>query len=87
MNLVLSLATGVLLVLIFPRFNFTWLAPIALTPLILSCAREPDGRRRFLNGWASGMVFWFVVCTWIQFVLEVHGGLQAPNTQQPLPDL
>jgi 7-alpha-hydroxysteroid dehydrogenase len=20
-------------------------------------------------------------------VLEVHGGLQAPNTQQPLPDL
>jgi apolipoprotein N-acyltransferase len=75
MNLALSLTTGALLVLIFPRFNFTWLAPFALTPLLIACAREPRWKRRFLNGWASGTLFWFFVCIWIQFVLEVHGGM------------
>lgn len=75
MNLGLSLATGALLVLIFPRFDITWLAPIALTPLLIACARESNWKRRFLNGWASGILFWFFVCIWIQFVLEVHGGM------------
>ena len=75
MNLLLSLVTGALLVLIFPRFDFTWLAPIALAPLLIACAREPRWKQRFLNGWASGFVFWFFICIWIQFVLEVHGGM------------
>jgi apolipoprotein N-acyltransferase len=74
-NLALSLLSGVLLVLIFPNFNFTWLAPVALTPLLIACARETSWKRRFLLGWASGFVFWFAVCSWIQFVLEVHGGM------------
>jgi apolipoprotein N-acyltransferase len=72
---ILSLATAVCLILIFPRFNFTWLAPIALAPILFACARESSWKRRFLNGWAAGFVFWFGVCYWIQFVLEVHGGL------------
>ncbi len=75
MNLFLSLATGALLVLVFPRFDFTWLAPIALAPLLVACARESRWKQRFLNGWASGFVFWFFICIWIQFVLEVHGGM------------
>lgn len=75
MNLALSLLSGALLILCFPRFNFTWLAPIALTPILIACAREFSWKRRFLFGWASGFVFWFGVCVWIQFVLEVHGGM------------
>ena len=72
----LSLAfRRVLLILIFPRFNFTWLAPVALAPLLVACAREASWKRRFLEGWAAGFVFWFGVCYWIQFVLEVHGGM------------
>ncbi|MEI9811936.1 MAG: apolipoprotein N-acyltransferase [Acidobacteriota bacterium] len=74
-NVVLSLATGALLVLLFPRFNFTWLAPVALVPLLIACAREAGWKRRFLFGWAGGTLFWFFVCTWIQFVLEFHGGM------------
>jgi apolipoprotein N-acyltransferase len=74
-NLGLSLASAVLLVLIFPRFNFTLLAPFALSPLLIACARERSWRRRWFNGWAAGAVFWCGVCTWIQFVLEVHGGM------------
>jgi apolipoprotein N-acyltransferase len=74
-NLALALLSGILLVLVFPNFNFTLLAPVALAPLLMACAREPSWRRRFLLGWASGFVFWFAVCSWIQFVLEVHGGM------------
>src|SRR5262249_53180018 len=32
-------------------------------------------RRRFLMGWTAGIVYWFGVCYWIQFVLAVHGGV------------
>jgi apolipoprotein N-acyltransferase len=74
-NLGLSLASAILLILVFPRFNLTWLAPVALTPLLTACARETSWKRRFLEGWSAGFVFWFGVCYWIQFVLEVHGGL------------
>jgi apolipoprotein N-acyltransferase len=74
-NLALSVLSGALFILIFPRFNLVWMAPVALTPVLIACARETSWKRRFLNGWAAGFVFWFGVCTWIQFVLEVHGGL------------
>ena len=75
MNLGLSLASAVLLVLLFPPFNFTWLAPFAMGPVLVACAREQSWRRRWFNGWAAGAVFWCGVCTWIQFVLDVHGGM------------
>lgn len=75
MNYGLSILSGFLLILIFPRFDLTWLAPVALTPLLVACALEPSWKKRFLQGWAGGFVFWFGVCTWIQFVLEVHGGM------------
>src|SRR5579884_1780139 len=74
-NWVLALATAALLVLTFPRFRIVWFAPIALTPLLVAVAREPRPARRFLLGWAAGVVYWFGVCYWIQFVLSVHGGL------------
>lgn len=75
LNLLLALSSGALLVLVFPRFGFTWLAPVAMAPLLAACAHEPSWKTRFVNGWLSGFVFWFFVCTWIQFVLEFHGGL------------
>jgi apolipoprotein N-acyltransferase len=74
-NLALALASAVLLVLLFPPFNLTWLAPVALAPITLACAREAAWKRRWLFGWAAGFVFWCGVCPWIQFVLEVHGGM------------
>ncbi len=75
MNFALSIFSAVLLIAIFPRFDFTWLAPVALAPLLAGCALERSWKRRFLEGWAGGFVFWFGVCYWIQFVLEVHGGM------------
>src|SRR5258707_11259256 len=41
LNFLLGLLTSLLLTLSFPRFSFTWLMPVALTPLLLASAREP----------------------------------------------
>src|SRR4051812_15535488 len=75
MNLGLSLVTAVLLIVIFPRFEIFWLAPVALAPLLIAMARVAGWKRRFLFGWLAGVVYWFGVCYWIQFVLAVHGGV------------
>ncbi len=75
LNLLLCLASGVLLATLFPPLSWHVLAPFALTPMLFALAKTASGWRRFLYGWASGFVFWFVVCNWIQFVLEVHGGM------------
>ncbi len=75
MNFLLSLASAGLLILCFPRFDLAWLAPFALTPMLVALAVEPRPWRRFLMGWSAGAVFWFGVCYWIQFVLAFHGGM------------
>jgi apolipoprotein N-acyltransferase len=75
MNLTLSLASAVILIALFPPFGATWLAPIALSPILIACSRESSWKKRWLNGWAAGVVFWCGMCPWIQFVLEEHGGM------------
>lgn len=71
----LCLLSSVLLFAIFPGVNFRFLAPVALTPLLFVMARTPDGWQRFVFGWAAGIFYWFFLCDWIQFVLEMHGGM------------
>ena len=75
MNYLLAALTGILLVLLFPRFSFTVLAPIALTPLLIAMAREFRPKQRFLLGYIAGVIYWFGVCYWIQAVLADHGGV------------
>jgi len=71
----LAVLSSVLLILIFPRWNITLLAPVALAPLLIALAREPSPIRRFLLGWCAGIIYWFGVCYWIQFVLARYGGV------------
>ena len=71
----LSILSAVFLLLIFPKFNIHLLAPIALTPLLIVVARTGNAWQRFVYGWGAGIFYWFLLCTWIQFVLEVHGGM------------
>jgi apolipoprotein N-acyltransferase len=75
LNWILALASAALLILAFPRFSIVWFAPVALTPILVAIASEARPRRRFLLGWVAGIVYWFGVCYWIQFVLAVHGGV------------
>ena len=74
MNWLLAALSGLLLVLVFPKFGFVFLAPFALTPLIYAAARESRNFRRFGLGYLAGLIFWGGVNYWIQFVLDVHGG-------------
>lgn len=77
LHCLLALATAALLLLALPKFDVRFFAPFALAPLLIALARTQDGRQRFVYGWSAGIFFWFFLCTWIQFVLEVHGGMGA----------
>jgi apolipoprotein N-acyltransferase len=75
LNAGLALLSAALLILTFPRFQIVWLAPIALTPLLVAAAREKRPWRRFAIGWCAGFVYWFGVCYWIQFDLASYAGV------------
>jgi apolipoprotein N-acyltransferase len=75
LNWILALASSALLVSLFPRFSFVWLAPVALTPLLIACAREPRWQWRFAYGYLCGVVYWFGTCNWIQWTLAHHAGV------------
>ena len=66
----IALLSAALLILVFPGFNLTFLAPFALIPLLYELDRKPDLRFTY----ATGVLFWFGLCYWIQFTLANHGG-------------
>ncbi len=71
------LLSAAMLVLLFPRFSFVWLAPVALTPLLIACAREARWQWRFALGYACGIAYWFGLCNWIQWTLAHHAGVSG----------
>jgi apolipoprotein N-acyltransferase len=75
LNLALAVLSVLLLVVSFPRLDLHLLAPLALAPLLVAAARERRHGRRFLYGWAAGVVYWAGACYWIQSVLAVHGAM------------
>jgi apolipoprotein N-acyltransferase len=75
LNWALAVLSAALLILIHPGPDLIWLAWIALAPIIVAAARERRPVYRFMFGWSAGIIYWFGVCYWIQFVLEVHGGM------------
>ncbi len=77
MNLLLSLLSAGLLILVYPPFDLRILAPVALAPLLIAVSRQDNWYSRFLLGQAAGMFYWGGVCYWIEFVLENHGGMET----------
>lgn len=77
LNWILALGSAGLLVLLFPPFSFFWLAPVALTPLLVACAREDRWLWRFGFGYTAGIVYWFGVCHWIQWTLTHHAAMSG----------
>jgi apolipoprotein N-acyltransferase len=77
LNFLLAALSALLLTLTFPKFDFAFLAPVALAPLLIAAARERRSKWRFLEGWAAGVIYWAAVCYWIQPVLEVHGAMSG----------
>ncbi len=66
----IALVSAVLLVLVFPGFNLSFLAPFALIPLFYALDRKPN----IGYAYGTGVLFWFGMCYWIQFTLANHGG-------------
>lgn len=75
LNYALALMTGILLVIIHPRLDLAFLAPVAIAPLLYALSREWLPKQRFLLGYISGFTYWAGINYWIQFVIAVHGGL------------
>lgn len=76
-TIALAALSGLLQVLVFPRFSFAYLAAFAVVPLLLVAADEPRASRRFLAGWIAGIVFWGGSCYWIYDVMHSYGGLNT----------
>jgi apolipoprotein N-acyltransferase len=75
LNWVLALLSSGLLIVLFPRFSLVWFAPVALTPLLIACAREDRWRWRFGLGYLTAFVYWFGVCSWIQVTMAKYAGV------------
>ncbi len=68
-------ATAILLILSFPNFELSFLAWIALVPLMVVIARRPAPARAFLLGWAAGTAFFYGSCYWLTYSMIHYGGL------------
>jgi apolipoprotein N-acyltransferase len=71
----LALLSGILLVLTFPDANFTFLAPMALVPLLYAVSMVSRPLPRLFLGWICGIAYWLGACYWIQFTLANYGDL------------
>jgi apolipoprotein N-acyltransferase len=74
----LAAASGILQVLAFPRFQVPWLAAVAVTPLLVGLAHQPQRKKQFLMGWLAGSIYWGGACYWVYGVMHDYAGLTAP---------
>jgi len=73
----LPILSGLLLALSFPKPAYSFLAWIALVPLIVSVTGR-DGAVSFRYGFVSGLVFYLLSVNWIVGTMSGYGGLPYP---------
>jgi apolipoprotein N-acyltransferase len=73
----LGLLSVILLVLSFPNFEFSFLAWVALVPLLVALTNRISLRQVFLLGWFFGTAFFFATCYWLTYSMIHYGGLSA----------
>ncbi len=64
-NILLSIISGALLSLTFPKFNLFWLAWIALVPFFVALGRVDNWRKALLCGLSFGLVFFGIHLQWM----------------------
>jgi len=67
------LVSGILLTAAFPKFNFAWLAWVALVPLFSVMHDRP-----WRAGFSAGVVFYAVLLVWVNNVMTTYGQLPWP---------
>jgi len=73
-SLFLSLLSGILLILIFPGFNFEILAWVSLVPLFIA-TRKTSPLASLKLGFIAGLVFFLGVIYWIVIAMTKYGGI------------
>ena len=66
--------SGLLQVLIFPRFSWDWLAPVCLVPLLV-VLKDLTVRERLVAGLLCGAIFWAGTCYWVYAVMRDYAGI------------
>jgi apolipoprotein N-acyltransferase len=69
--------TALLLILSFPDFELSFLAWVALAPLMWVIAQDPSPRRALVLGWAAGTAFFYCSCYWLTYSMIHYGGLPS----------
>ncbi|MDA7857875.1 apolipoprotein N-acyltransferase [bacterium] len=63
-KIILSIFSGILLILVFPKFNLSWLAWIALVPLFFAISKR-NLKESFALGFLTGFVAYLGILYWI----------------------
>ncbi|MBI4461455.1 MAG: apolipoprotein N-acyltransferase [Acidobacteria bacterium] len=77
-RLAAALLSGLFLILCFPKPHLSFLAPVALLPLLLAIIGQPRRGWLFLYGYATGVVFLAGTMYWIYSVMLTFGSLSTP---------
>ncbi len=73
-----AIASGVLLVLSFPKFEWSWLAWVAFVPLLWTLTLPAQTLKKSLAlGFVTGFVFFFFSCNWITHSMTNYGGVNV----------
>jgi apolipoprotein N-acyltransferase len=72
-----AIVSGLLLAAAFPKFDFTYLLPIALVPLLWGL-EDQSLKRSFWLGYLAGLAFYCGLLYWIAYVTHVFGRLPLP---------
>jgi apolipoprotein N-acyltransferase len=86
-----SALAGILQVLIFPTPSWSFLAWVALAPLLIALLQQPEREvlrpgskpgftlgQGFLLGYLCGFIWYLGSCYWVFHVMNTYGGLPAP---------
>lgn len=74
-----ALVSAFMLALAFPGFGWSYLAWVALIPLLFAVDREKESLPKvFFTGWMFGLVFFFSTCWWLTFAPINYAHLPAP---------
>ncbi len=74
-RLLLAAISGVLFALAFPDYSVSWLALVALIPLLIALVRARGGWESFFLGWISQSIAWMIMVPWVVRVMSYYGGL------------
>ena len=74
-GLLLAALAGLFYALSFPDFSVSWLAFVALAPLLIAVVRAARARVAFLYGWVAMTMAWLMMVPWVVRVMSHYGGL------------